>query len=90
MTYYHTKGAVMRKTKVAVTLDAKLVQQLDELVAERRFPNRSQAIETAVAEKIERSQRARLAREAAKLDPSEEKGLAEEGLGGDFAAWPEY
>ncbi|HEX4628406.1 MAG TPA: ribbon-helix-helix domain-containing protein [Gemmatimonadales bacterium] len=73
-----------------MTLDAKLVQQLDELVAERRFPNRSQAIETAVAEKIERAPRARLARETAKLDPDEEKGLAEEGLGGDLAAWPEY
>ncbi len=35
----------MRKTKVAVTLEAKLVQQLDELVAERRYPNRSQAID---------------------------------------------
>jgi metal-responsive CopG/Arc/MetJ family transcriptional regulator len=80
----------MAKTKIAVTLQTKLLQQLDALVAERRFPNRSQAIETAVAEKLERAQRARLARESAKLDPIEEKTLAEEGMGSDLAAWPEY
>ncbi len=80
----------MRKTKVAVTLEAKLVQQLDELVAERRYPNRSQAIETAVAEKLARTKHTRLARECAKLDPREEKALAEEGLSSDLTAWPEY
>ena len=80
----------MAKTKIAVTLQSKLVQQLDTLVGERRFPNRSQAIEMAVAEKLERIQRARLARECAKLDPAEEKALAEEGVGSDLAAWPEY
>lgn len=80
----------MGKTKVAVTLEAKLVQQLDQLVAERRYPNRSQAIETAVAEKLSRARHTRLARECAKLDPHEEKALAEEGLSSDLAAWPEY
>ncbi len=80
----------MRKTKVAVTLEAKLVQQLDELVAERRYPNRSQAIETAVAEKLARTKHTLLARECAKLDPREEKALAEEGLASDLTAWPEY
>jgi metal-responsive CopG/Arc/MetJ family transcriptional regulator len=78
------------KTKIAVTLHSKLLQQLDALVAERRFPNRSQAIETAVAEKLERAQRARLAHECAKLDPNEEKALAEEGMGSDLTTWPEY
>ena len=80
----------MAKTKIAVTLQSKLLQQLDALVAERRFPNRSQAIETAVAEKLERAHRARLARECAKLDPIEEKALAEEGMGSALAGWPEY
>ncbi len=80
----------MAKTKVAVTLDAKLLQQLDALVAERRFPNRSQAIETAIADQLVRAQHTRLARECAKLDPHEEKALAEEGLSSDVAAWPEY
>ncbi len=40
----------MPKTKVAVTLDTKLVSKLDGLVREDHFPNRSQAIEAALAE----------------------------------------
>jgi metal-responsive CopG/Arc/MetJ family transcriptional regulator len=80
----------MPKTKLAVTLDAELVGELDHLVAERRFPNRSQAIEEAVAEKIQRISKGRLARECAKLDPKEERGLAEEGLAGSRDTWPEY
>ena len=80
----------MPKTKVAVTLDAALVDELDALVAEAHYPNRSQAIEAALAEKLARMRRTRLARECAKLDPQEEKALADEGLRADLAAWPEY
>lgn len=81
---------MMSKRKVAVTLNTELLDELDELIARRQFPNRSQAIETAVAEKLARLARTRLALEAAKLDPREEKALAEEGLGADLRAWPEY
>lgn len=80
----------MPKTKVAVTLDRELVEELDELIGQRRFPNRSQAIEAALAEKLARLARTRLARESAKLDPEEEKALAEEGLGAELDAWPDY
>ena len=80
----------MPKTKVAVTLDQDLLEELDALVARRHFPNRSQAIETALAEKLARLERTRLAQEAAKLDPAEEKAFAEEGMGADLASWPEY
>ena len=80
----------MAKTKLAVTLDASLVGELDHLVAQRHFPNRSQAIEIAVAEKIERLAKTRLARECAKLDPKEERALAEEDLAGSRDTWPEY
>ena len=80
----------MAKTKLAVTLEAALVDELDQLVAERRFPSRSQAIEVAVAEKIERLAKTRLARECAKLDPDEERAMAEEGLAGSRDTWPEY
>ena len=81
---------VMPKTKVALTLDAELVERVDELVSRRRFRNRSQAIETAVAEKLERLAQTRLARECARLDSSEERALAEEGLAGSKDTWPEY
>jgi metal-responsive CopG/Arc/MetJ family transcriptional regulator len=80
----------MPKTKVAVTLDTEIVKELDQLVADQRFPNRSQAVEAAVAEKLDRLSQTRLAREVAKLDPVEEKALAEEGMGVELAAWPEY
>ncbi|HEV8253532.1 MAG TPA: ribbon-helix-helix domain-containing protein [Vicinamibacteria bacterium] len=80
----------MAKTKLAVTLDSALVRELDQLVSKRRFANRSQAVEVAVAEKLQRLAKARLARECAKLDPAEERALAEEGLAGSRETWPEY
>ncbi len=80
----------MPKTKVALTLDAGLLDQVDDLVAKRRFRNRSQAIEAALADKLRRLARTRLAREAAKLNPAEEKRLAAEALTDAFDAWPEY
>ncbi len=80
----------MPKTKVAVTLDTLLVDQLDHLVAKRRFRNRSQAIETALAEKLARLKRTRLAEECSRLDPASEKAMAEEGLNGSTDTWPEY
>jgi metal-responsive CopG/Arc/MetJ family transcriptional regulator len=79
----------MPKTKVALTLDSDLLQQVDSLVARARFRNRSQAIETALAEKLARLARTRLAEECAKLDPAEERRLADEAIGAD-AVWPEY
>ena len=80
----------MATTKVAISLDSKLLEQLDRLVAERVFPNRSQAVQDAVRDKLDRLARTRLARECAKLDASAERILADEGLAKDFAEWPEY
>ena len=60
------------------------------MIAERRFPNRSQAIQEAVDEKLARLSQGRLARECAKLDPEFEKALAEEGMSGELSEWPEY
>lgn len=77
-------------TKVALTLDSALITQVDELVERRRFRNRSLAVEAALADKLQRLARTRLARESAKLNPREEKRLADEGLAGDLTTWPEY
>ena len=78
----------MPKTKVALTIDSELLERVDHLVARQRFRNRSQAVESALAEKLARLARTRLAEEAAKLDPAEERRLADEGLAED--GWPEY
>ena len=59
----------MSRAKVAISLDNATLERLDRLVEEEVFPNRSQAIEEAVSEKLERLERSRLARECAKLDP---------------------
>ena len=80
----------MPKTKVALTLDAGLLDRVDDLVARQRFRNRSQAIEAALAEKLARLARTRLAEECAKLDPAEEQQLADEGLAAADDTWPEY
>ncbi|HKP76827.1 MAG TPA: ribbon-helix-helix domain-containing protein [Longimicrobiaceae bacterium] len=80
----------MPKTKIAVTLDASLLTEVDALVRSHHFTNRSQAIEAAVAEQLLRFRRTRLADACARLDPAEERALAEEGFAADVAVWPEY
>jgi Arc/MetJ-type ribon-helix-helix transcriptional regulator len=80
----------MPKAKIAVTLDTQTLRRVDRLVRDARYPNRSQAIEAAVAAQLERLERGRLAEECAKLDPTAERALAEEGLNADVASWPEY
>ena len=87
MIKHHTM-TTMPKTKVALTLDATLLNQVDTLVSERQYRNRSQAVEAALAEKLTRLARTRLATECGKLDPAVEQRLADEGLAGE--TWPEY
>jgi len=76
--------------KVAVTLDAELLAEVDALVAQRVFPNRSKAIQEALREKLTRMRRGRLARESAKLDPQFEQALAEAGMERELDTWPAY
>ena len=80
----------MPKTKVAVTLDETILQEVDRLVARHDFPSRSRIIEEAIQEKLDRMARNRLARECAKLDPDFEKAMAEEGIGEELSEWPEF
>jgi metal-responsive CopG/Arc/MetJ family transcriptional regulator len=80
----------MATTKVAVTIDSELLAQVDRLVVQQVFPNRSKAIQSALEDKILRLGRTRLARELALLDPQEEQRLAEEGLDQELSEWPEY
>ena len=79
----------MARAKVAISLDESTLDRLDKLVRKQVFPNRSQAIEEAVTEKLQRIERSRLAQECAKLDPAFEKALAEEGLSEELKEWPE-
>lgn len=80
----------MTTVKVAVTLDQELLAQIDQLVAQHVFPNRSKAIQAAIADKVARLRQSRLARACADLDPAAEQALAEEGMDQELATWPEY
>ena len=57
----------MNKTKIAITLDQRTVKCIDRLVREEVFTSRSQVIQEAVEEKLQRMKRSRLAKECAKL-----------------------
>ena len=80
----------MSKAKIAITLDEEFIGELDRLVSEHIFQNRSQAIREAVGEKLARMKRSRLSMECAKLKPALEMAMAEEGLAEDVSQWPEY
>lgn len=88
MTVGHTMPA-MNSAKVAISLDPDSLREVDELVSRGVFPSRSKLIQDAVAEKLQRLRRVRLARECAKLKPEEERVAAEEQFAGEVE-WPEY
>ena len=80
----------MSATKIAVSLDQSLLQQLDKLVKTGLFRSRSQAVQEAIFEKLSRMDKSALARECAKLDRKSEQAMADEGLAGELATWPKY
>lgn len=80
----------MSTVKIAITMDADIVKKVDLLVKEKRYPNRSRAIQEAVRERLLKIDKRRLAEESAKLDPGFERSLAEEGMGQEAERWPEY
>lgn len=80
----------MVASKIAITLESRLLEEVDALVKDQVFPSRSKAIQIAIEEKLHRMNQTLLARECAKLDPRYEQALAEEGVEEDLSEWPEY
>ncbi len=80
----------MATSKIAITIDQNTLARLDFLVKNKFFPNRSRAIQEAVAEKIDRLEKGRLARECAKLSVEFEQNLAEKGCEMELDEWQEY
>jgi len=80
----------MAVSKIAITIDDNTLKQIDVLVKSKLFPNRSRAIQEAIAEKLMRLEKRRLAQECAKLDPEFEQSFAEEGLSSELEEWPAY
>jgi len=87
---YHSRNTGSRCRKPA----PQFVPQIEMFCQRHRLEAQLHAfqsiIEEAVAEKLARLEKSRLAQECAKLDPAFEKALAEEGLSEDLAEWPEY
>jgi len=78
----------MPSAKVAVTIEDKLLREVDRWVASGEYPNRSRAVQDGLLSLREkRARRRRLLRELARLDPAEERGLTEEVLR-DEVRWP--
>jgi metal-responsive CopG/Arc/MetJ family transcriptional regulator len=80
----------MPMSKIAVTIDSTLLCEIDLLVTEKAFPNRSRAVQTALQDFLRRKKQNRLATECAKLDPQAEQALAEEGMAQELVLWPAY
>ena len=89
MTEGNTKYC-MSVAKITISIENDLLRKVDLLVRERVFPNRSQAIQSAVEDKVSRIDKNRLARECAKLSKREERQWADLGLEADIEEWPEY
>jgi metal-responsive CopG/Arc/MetJ family transcriptional regulator len=79
-----------RMAKIAITIDAGLLQRLDILVDQHFFNNRSQAFQQVMEKHVYKLEHKRLARECAKLDKTYEQSLADEGLDEDLKEWPDY
>jgi Arc/MetJ-type ribon-helix-helix transcriptional regulator len=65
-----------KRTRITISIDERVLAEIDNLVRAGVFRNRSAAINAAIHR---RPRRSRLAREAAKLDRAEEQAWADEG-----------
>jgi len=80
----------MAAKKIAITIDQKLLTRIDRLVRERVYPSRSKAIQEALEDKLKLLEKDKLSLECEKLNPREEKKLAEESFAMEQSQWPEY
>ncbi len=79
----------MAGAKITVTVDEHALVEIDQLVGDGVFTNRSKASEAAVQDRMAKLRRSRLALECAKLDRAEEQTLAGAAYVGE-SDWPEY
>jgi metal-responsive CopG/Arc/MetJ family transcriptional regulator len=79
----------MSTVKVAISIDEAFLAELDQLVRNQVYPNRSKAIQDAVADKLARLKKTRLLRECRKLNTTEEQALADKAWSSD-EEWPVF
>lgn len=79
----------MATTKIAISLDVDQARRLDELVANKVYPSRSKVVQEALADKLARISRSRLAEQCALLDSDAEQKMANEFSQGEIELWQE-
>jgi len=77
-------------TTIEISIDTVLLKRVDQVVNGGSIPTRDHLVQQALSEKIMRLDTAALAQECARLNPSEEQAMADEGLKADAASWPKY
>lgn len=82
-THGNTIGHTVAKTKLGVSLDARLVKEVDALVKRRQYPSRSAAIEAALRNQMRARRDADYEAMLAQLDPDEERAWANERYRGE-------
>ncbi len=80
----------MVKKRIVVEIDSELLADIDELVDQQRFADRGEFVEEARLRQIGRLRRDRLTEACLRLDPAEERGLAEEGLRSAYLPMEDY
>jgi len=75
--------------RVAISIDERLLREVDRLVRARVYPSRSKAIQDSVADKLARLKKTRLLGESRKLKPKDEQADAEEWLPSE-EEWPAF
>ena len=80
----------MVKNRIVVEIDSELLAGIDEFIDQQRFVDRGEFVEAAVSRQVVRLRRDRLAEACLRLDPDEERGLAEEGIESAYLPMEDY
>jgi metal-responsive CopG/Arc/MetJ family transcriptional regulator len=80
----------MTAAKIAITIDENLLREVDNWVKQKLYPNRSQAVQAALFDRVNQLNQQRLEAECAKLDPQEEQEFAELGIEETLSGWSQY
>jgi Arc/MetJ-type ribon-helix-helix transcriptional regulator len=80
----------MPVAKVAINIDEHVLREIDRWVSAGEYSSRSQVMQAAIAVlKEQRDRRRALLEDLTKLDPLEERSLADEHLAAE-ATWPAF
>jgi metal-responsive CopG/Arc/MetJ family transcriptional regulator len=80
----------MTLSKIVITLDENLLREVDSWVEQKLYSNRSQAVQSALFNRVIQLNQQRLEAECAKLNPQEERDFAELDIDKILSGWGQY